>query len=335
MNKFYYLTKAIFENGCSDENKLQLIHEIQSCDLLVELLPYLLHHRIVGQFYILAKNYSLITILNKEFWRVVTKLICYEYVKTEELLCETKVLCDRLSDEKIKYAVLKGIHLKSFIYGQYYPEVSRMSNDIDILIERKDIVKVNNILLEMKYFRGEYDPDSDKLKKYSRKEEIEFLLTSHQCPQYIKQSSRKDVCINDVLAVDVNLSIFEGGKKVNCVDTNELLNNVVRRKDWKGHYYNALTLEYDLLQIVYHFYKDTNYKIKKDNNEQYLLCHMVDIYQYIKQYGNKIDFSLFCSICERAKVIDKVQAVFVILNTWISSDFISAYILWSEKKGFK
>lgn len=331
MVKFYNLTKALFEDEVNNDMKEKILEEIRCCDIVKDLLPYLFHHRLICIFYALIVSNNLIPILTKESWRIITKNIIYEQIKSEEYFQEIKVICKSLNEKEIKYALVKGIHLESFLYERQDGLICRSFNDIDILLEKKDIKFINNVLEKLGYIKGEYSPEINEIVKYSRREDIQFLMMSHQSAPYIKPSSIGGRCKGDSLNIDINFSIFDGGNKEDPISTKELLERIVVRKTLYGNTYYSLSLEHDLLQLVYHLYKDTKYEIKRINNEQLLLYNLIDIYRFIKYNGGYIDWNYFCSLTKKANVVAEFSWLFRYIKKWSSNEYIDAFLMWSEE----
>lgn len=330
MKQFYNITKALFEDEIDKNLQNKIIEEIKYCNIETELLPYLFHHRLVCLFYSLLVSNKLIYVMTKESWRIITKNIIYEQIKCNEYFQEAKVLCKELNKNQIKYALVKGIHLQSFLYEKQDNLIRRNFHDIDILVEKKHIKFINSLVEKLGYFKGQYSAELNDIIAYSRSEDIKFLMTSHQSTPYIKPSNIGNKCKSDTLNIDINFSIFEGGNKEDPVSTRELLEHVVVRKTIYGNIYYSLKLEHDLLQLIYHVYKDTKYEIKRINNEQLLLYNLIDIYRFIKSNGAYIDWNYFYRMVEKAKVVEEFNWLFRYIKNWSSNTYIEEFLNWSE-----
>lgn len=331
MLKFYNITRALFTDQINSHMQQKVLDEIRGCDIVSELLPYLFHNRLVCLFYALMVNNNLISVLTKESWRIITKNIIYEQIKSEEYFQEIKVLCKSLNEKKIPYALVKGIHLESFLYQKQDGLIRRSFNDIDILVEKKDIRYINSILEKNGYIKGEYSPELNQIIEYSRGEIVKFLMTSHQNAPYIKSSRIGGKCKGDSLNIDINFSIFVGGNKEDPISTRELLKHVIERNTIYGNTYYSLNLEHDLLQLVYHLYKDTRYEIKRINNEQLLLYGLIDVYRFISYNGAYIDWNYFCDLVKKANVVAEFSELFRYIKKWSSNKYIDAFLNWSDK----
>ena len=327
MEKFHCIVKCIFEGEIENDDKELFSKELKECDLLFELFPYLLHHRLLGIFYSLILKYDMIYCISKEMWKATNKILVYENLTSREYYMEAKHLCDLLEREDISYAIIKGLHLNSFLYdknSEYF--FQRSFNDIDILVNRKDITNLDKILKGMNYFNGDYEPESNSLRCFSRKEAVYYLMATHQTPQYIKASKFSCFNVGDIMIIDVNYSIFEGGKKLDPINTNELLANRIKREGPLGLFYYSLGLEYEIIQLIYHFYKDNMvYQIKKENNEDLILCNLVDIYRLIKYQKKQINSDKLNYIIRKANLDREIKHVSKLLKHWGNLSLIDTY----------
>lgn len=327
MERFHCIVKCIFEGEIRDDDKELFDKELKECDLLFELFPYLLHHKLLGLFNSLLLKYNMIYRVSKEMWKAINKVLVYENLKSREYYMEAKLLCDSLERENISYAIIKGLHLNSFLYGESSEHIFQRSfNDIDILVNRKDTNALDKILKGMNYFNGDYEPKSNSLRCYSRREVIYYFMTTHQTPQYIKTSKFSDINAGDIMIIDVNYSIFEGGKKLDPISTDELLKKRIKREGPSGLFYYSLDLEYEIIQLIYHFYKDNIvYEIKKENNEELILCNLVDIYRLLKYRKKQINSDKINYIIKQANLDREIEYVSKFLKHWGNSDLINTF----------
>lgn len=324
MDKFINLTSALFEDEIDDAQREKIIEEIRNCEIEKELLPYLFHHRLICHFYALIASKNMMLFLNKESWRIINRYVVYEQLKSKEYFQEIKILCNELNEMNVKYALIKGGHLCSFLYERQDGLIQRSFNDIDILVDRKDIKCIGSLLESHGYFKGEYSPELNELREYSRIEAVQFLMTSHQSAPYIKNSKFGSLCKGDILIVDVNFSIFEGGKRIDPISTRELLGHTIKRRTLYGDIYYSLSPEHDLLQLLFHIYKDTKYELKRENNEQLLIYGLIDIYRYIKKNGKYIKWDYFYEIVKAVKVEMEICWILKYIKNWISDEYIDA-----------
>lgn len=313
MDKFLTLIRFIFICDLTDIDKDELKKILKSIVSLNLIIPMLVHHKLVTMFaYMILKN-GLIYDVEKEVWRLVTRLITIETLRDKEYIDQFCHLSKEFEKEEIKYAVLKGFHFNQFLYKKS-GAISRAYNDIDLLISRDSLSKINNILQNNGFFRGDYDPKTNSIRKYTRKEEMHYLLTSHQAPQYIKPSQYYSISPSNLLIVDVNFSIFEGGMKVDPISSELLLSNCIYNSWDNNIAYYSLQVEDDLLQLIYHIFKDTQYQTKISDNESLLLGSFCDLYMLISQKNRKINWSIFIDKINTLQLGTEVYFILGLLN---------------------
>ena len=302
----------IMKINLSEEEKEELKSDMLSINILKELLPFLIHHNLVNVFFSTIKKYKLVEYLDKKSFRLVNRIVTYDTLRDEEYEREFQKIAKSLEKENIKYVILKGFHLKNIIYNNSFNE--RPYNDIDILIEKKDIIKLKKILEENGYIQGDLDKKNLNIISYDRYQELNYLMLSHQIPQFIKKSIYYDISPNNLLFIDINFSVFEGGKKVNPINTREFLSNRIERKNNYGTTYYSLNYEYDFIQLLYHIYKDINYDSKIKKGEDLVLLRFYDLHNYILKFGSKICWDKFWKTILDANIEYEIYFIIKLLN---------------------
>lgn len=220
-----------------------------------------------------------------------------------------RVFCDL---EKIPYAVIKGEVLSVIAYGD---TGWRRCQDIDILIDKKNIAYVDNVFKSAGFEQVVFGEDNKK-RELTRKEMIMFA-NSHQVVPYSK---------NDI-DVDINTSIFWGEYTGSRIDTETVLENRIELKIYNQKL-KTLSIPKMFIQVCLHHYKEMNspyiLKIKntittamfqdiyylfiKLKDELKTLLHYIKLYQvekyifYMLYYTNYIfkdpDLQKFVKYCE-------------------------------------
>lgn len=144
--------------------------------------------------------------------------------------------------EKINYAVIKGEALSMQIYGK--PN-KRHSGDIDILVGKSDIVRVENLLQN----NGFMQLKNKKLNE--REKRILCFLYSHQIPSYYK------IKYNLILNIDVNFDIYWGEYDGKRIYMKNFLQNEERLYIY-GQNLKVLSKEKAFVQLILHHYKEMN-----------------------------------------------------------------------------
>lgn len=248
---------------------------------------------------------NILNILNAQF--------SFLQLKHKEWITVLKNVTERLDAEGIDYAILKGIGLSNELYtfnGLNY----RDYNDIDILIEKKDVAQLNETLEKLGFIQGDMN-DNYEIEKSNRQQIIYFSLNSHQEKSYIKFSKYSEFSPLNRLLIDVNTTIFEGGKISPKIDTKTLLSNTVSKKI-NDFSYRKLSLEYNLIQLCYHFYKDTVYEIKKKRKESYCLMKFCDIREYILKYQHQLNWDNFINILNENNLSEEINYVLKLISSF-------------------
>lgn len=206
-------------------------------------------------------------------------------------------ILDQITQEfefhNIKYCVLKGFSIIESLY-RINGCVYRKFSDIDILVDKKDVGKVNSVLEAQGFIQGKISL-SGEIVKAPRKDTLYWSLNSHQEHEYIK-FSKYAITPFMRINIDINTTIFDGGKYNPPISTEELLNHR-HRKHFRGDkQFYTLNPTYELLQLCYHFYKDTTYEAKKIESNDYSLAKFCDIREYILKFKDDIKWEQFIKI---------------------------------------
>ena len=247
---------------------------------------------------------------NRKIFKIddwIYKIIEKYYMATRDVLRifnkEMIDICSTLNERNILYAILKGVNLQERLYAQK-PRCIREFEDIDILVKKQDIKNIQSILRNKGYAQGKFDFMNERIESISRQEELYWRLHTNQIGKFIKIIQNGKVTQGDICTVDVNFTIFEGGKKNDKIKTEQLLNNVTSTGAKK---YNVLNTEYDFLQVCYHFYKDIFYENKIDSRNDYILAKFCDVKEYVSQYRTIIDWK---HLTDMIKEYDLNEAIY-------------------------
>lgn len=209
---------------------------------------------ILTALYSLLKKEGLLGLL----YKVETKAYLDKKIKTEVLYTIKKNVIDNdmrkygelinlFENEKIRYVVLKGNYLIQNVYGEIK---YRHSNDMDLLVEEKQIDKIVRILNCLGYIKGEYDAKSKKVCSLTRKEVILYEMESNQLAPYVKINKNYPA---HPCTIDIH-TCFEIS---NQAMTNKCLNEYVY-SEYNGVQIRRLKDELFFLQVCLHHYKHMN-----------------------------------------------------------------------------
>lgn len=171
----------------------------------------------------------------------------YRIILQERFHAGTEVFTT-LNKEKIPYAVHKGAVLSQVLYGS--PNV-RLSGDIDLLLSREYIARIQDIFKTNGFIQGRIV--GDHIEAYSRTERIYQASQSHQLAPFVKATTHR-LC--PFVEYDCNIDVFWGESK-HHIDMNAFLTNTVESELF-GVQIRKLTAEAEFIALCMHHYKDLN-----------------------------------------------------------------------------
>lgn len=191
----------------------------------------------------------------------------------------------------IDYGFTKGIICATSLYDDI---AQRQFNDIDILINKKDLKKVKNELIRNGYVLGTYNFMKKEIES-PNPEMIKFYeMTTHQTHSICKMSD-DPVCDN--ICIDLNFGL---GPDSNLKDS-EFIESILERKE-KYLYgtdieINGLSKEDMLIHTCLHIYRDSSsiFHIKNYNDSK--LYQYIDLYKIITHW--KVDWNYIISISKK------------------------------------
>lgn len=158
----------------------------------------------------------------------------------KRFVCE---LASILEKAEFKYVLLKGAYLSTLLYE----EGMRTSNDIDILIQEKDIEKCQN-LLELNGFIQGYIEEGKKIRPASRREIIMSRMNYGETVPFVKEID------GEILEIDINFSLdFKPEQGVSRVE--QLLEKRERVIFEDSAYYTLNQYDF-FIHLCCHLYKE-------------------------------------------------------------------------------
>lgn len=167
------------------------------------------------------------------------------------------------------YVIVKGEVLSCYAYGR---PGQRRSGDIDILVDKKDLKKLESLLVEQGFTTT----------KLSRQEQIIARSFSHQVPPY-----RKELPLG-ALELDLNYDLLWGEWKGPRPQVSELL---ARRETMTiyGCEVPVLSKEDALIQVCLHHYKDMNSLFHLAQHNPITRAHFEDIAGFWKRQEESLN----------------------------------------------
>ena len=317
----FEILKIISKTKLDSQEKVLLISYLKSenCDI-ERLFQIIILHKLEYIFYKhLYDSKILFGCIPSIYTTILSEQFLYLQLKFQEYKEELQTIIASLKDKNVNYVLIKAGSLIAPLYT-FNELIYRGFGDIDILISKASVDQIHTILLENDYVQG-YVDEAYEIQEVSRNEKIYWSLNSHQEHKYIKKSRYFKYSPRFYLNFDVNTSIFEGGKYKDRISTDYLLNSTTIQNIEGIGETKILNHEPELLQLCYHFYKDTKYDIKKETHDDYCLRKFCDIREYILKFGTEIDWNLFTAQISKWNLEREVYYVlFLVLSFYKDSE---------------
>ena len=242
---------------------------------------------------------------NAQFLNLVESL--YQ-MQRKILYKELAPLFEALSS--VRYAVVKGEVLSQQIYGA--PD-RRRSNDIDILIDKKNVKFLEEQLHKLG-FEQKLPCDDAEI----RRNRVLCMAYSHQIPSYHKDK------FGFHLNVDVNYDIFWGEYEGERCDIDDFLSDTVDMEIY-GVIVKTLPIEKALVQLVLHHYKEMNsiYHLSQHNPIRTEMFR--DIYDMINRNHIVLGLEQLKAICEKYNIGEYIYYMLFYSHV-VFGDFVKSYL---------
>ena len=265
------------------ERFVQIIKNEDSFD---EVFKLCCKHKIISNLYFHIIHQKLCKYIKKYYLLLLNNCNSYTREYQEHVYQEFDLVNKAFLDANIRYACIKGVSVSK----RYYSEddlIRRDFSDMDFLVSEKDLGKAERILKSMGYGRGFYDYETKQLEPVDRSEIITCRTCTHQIYPFVKPMPTFRYSAINVFKIDINFSIFFGGKIPDEISTDKMLEQVDLVKSKEGEF-PVLTPEYEVIQYGYHFYKDTVYTFK-NNGLKYVLVYLRDLHMMLENPKFRIE----------------------------------------------
>ena len=194
------------------------------------------------------------------------------YIKNMEKLSELNKISKAMQENNVLFSPVKGGYLIDNVYKN---RKIRATNDIDALIKRKDIKKIDEIMNSNGYIQGRYDLGNNRIVAPTRDEKMLYKLNMYSLLPYIKIDNdipKRTVIFDLSFALDFSL---------NTKPVEEMLDMALQTE-------NGLELlpEHFLVHMCCHHYREASnvawIMIGKDLN----LIKFCDVREFILQKMN-------------------------------------------------
>lgn len=231
---------------------------------------------------------------NEKLRRILLQIVYTEYKNIFEKL------------EGIRYAIIKGEVLSLLSYNQLG---LRCYNDIDILVSRNNIAKVDAIFKSFEF-------DSPKI---TRENNLILKLFSHQTLPYRKKAESNKVIF------DLNFDIFWGEYTGKRVDIDDFLSDTIDMNIYNCKV-KALTPLKSMVQLILHHYKEMNsiYLLSSYNTIKYNMFK--DVFYLLKSNTETISLQKLFAISSSYGIIPYVFYILYYTNQVFDDQLLKKYV---------
>ena len=193
----------------------------------------------------------------------------------------------------VPYAVIKGAVLSAAAYKDPF---SRHSGDIDLLVDRKHIDQIKNIMRDLGFIQGRVTENG--IEPFSRRELLFQASMSHQTAPFVKETNNK-LC--RYINVDMNLDILWGESEQRS-DMDFILEKT-QDTTITDITFKKLCPEIEFIALCLHHYKDMN-SIYLLYERGLKLSHFCDIYFFVKNCN--LNLEALYTYCRKLNVSEYV-----------------------------
>lgn len=209
--------------------------------------------------------------------------------------------------DRFNYSVIKGEILSVQAYSI---EGKRFSKDNDILISRKNISNIENILM----FHG-FNNIS-----YTRRKKVTMMTNSHQTIPWIKEDD-----VFGSIIVDINHDIFWGEYEGKRIDIEEFLSDTIEMEIY-GVKVKTLPPIKAMVQLVLHHYKDMNSIFLLATRKSIKYDMFKDVYYLLKNNLDTIPLDRLYAMSAEYEIIPYVFYVLYYTGQVFDDEIFKQYI---------
>lgn len=263
-------------------------------------------HRTLNMMYYHLKSLGLTGRVEEEVLKAMKTQSKVYAIRNKSYFAEIKNIFDRLNENGIRVAILKG----NFLASKVYPSVeTRTFNDLDFLIDMKDGDRIVKILEDLGYIQGEVDEKGDIIPS-TRKQKMLQQLASNELQECLKKS---DNPFTPMYQVDLNFDVLWKGNCPCRIDTAELLDRAV---DVYIDGAKTYILDYEdfLVQLSCHLYKEAALLHWINDLRDLKIYKFADILMFVEKYSEEIKWDKLVSFCKRVGCEKIVYYAFYYVN---------------------
>lgn len=236
-------------------------------------LGQLMFHRMGAAAFYTIKECELLGKVNREFRNSLKMAYDIGKVKSESLKSALTMLYDIIGNADFPYALLKGAYLVSV-----YPNGLRTSNDLDILMNQKDLSKMEALLKSVGFTQGNIR--NFKFTPATRGEILHSRMNRGETIPFVKPINLPDM---EWLEIDINFSLDYKAKQEN--DTvNDLLQDVKPLIKTEKEPLFTLSPSDFMIHLCCHLYKEAAVYAWVEMERDLSIYKFADIYLLLNQW---------------------------------------------------
>jgi len=288
-----------------------------------ELFEEAFNHKVINLVWFNLQKYQLENFLPTYIYHMFDLHWKSTVLKTNSYFKYIGEIAEILNSAKIPYAFIKGFDLIDKLYCNKSLYV-RTFNDLDILVEPNNLNKIEKIFLDKGFVFGHYDFVENKLVPADRYEIIKMKMTSHQLYSLVKKVNydNEGVFVGPIY-IDINFTIFDGGKSIPAIPTKRLLETACIRKAFNGIEYRTLDIYYTFVQLVCHLYREAHTEVFIEQKNDISLQKFCDIYEYLMWAENKWDIKKLAEIIHDANLSESFWFVLYFTDLLYQTTFLT------------
>ncbi len=217
-----------------------------------------------------------------------------------------KIFCE-LDLNEIEYAVIKGCPLAYYKTGNMG---TRLSSDIDVLISRKSINGVSDIVEQNGFLC------SDRI---TRAERIMLVSHSHQLPSYYKSVG------NYSIQIDINFDLFWGEYTGKRIDVAEFISDTVEMEIY-GCQVKTLPPLKTMIQLILHHYKEMNSLYHLTGHVAIKKRFFEDVYLLCQRFPEEISVRKLYEACCRYAILPYAYYIFYYTRKIYDDKMLDVYL---------
>ncbi len=234
-------------------------------------MPYvlgqLLFNRMGGAAYYVLKKLDLLGKVNREFRNTLDAIYSSNCGKARALQASMADMAEALAGLDIRYAALKGAYLVSV-----YPVGIRTSNDIDLLLNKKDVGRISTRLSESGFKQGSIK--SGVFVPATREEILTSKMTRGETVPFIRETGQEHM---KYLEIDLNFSLDYQARNVS-MRVDSFLDRVVPEiHTEKGNLFTLSMTDF-IIHLCAHLYKEATLYPWVEMGRDLTLYKFADLY---------------------------------------------------------